>query len=126
MQKAAGKGRDDALKIEGQGFAKLAKTTVADALIGLFLNDQFLKKKAKGAQKIAKPVKQARPGRRHHGGGIAYQSASRGTPIVMKDIADKQLDLGMSEANKLLSKQVERRKPRPERQATCSPRSARR
>jgi len=116
MQKAASKSRDDALKIEGQAFAKLAKTTVADALIGLFLNDQFLKKKAKATQKIAKPVKQAAVlGAGIMGGGIAYQSASRGTPIIMKDIADKQLDLGMSEANKLLAKQVERRKLTPEK-----------
>jgi 3-hydroxyacyl-CoA dehydrogenase / enoyl-CoA hydratase / 3-hydroxybutyryl-CoA epimerase / enoyl-CoA isomerase len=116
MQKAATKGRDDALKIEGQSFAKLAKTTVADALVGLFLNDQFLKKKAKGAQKIAKPVKQAAVlGAGIMGGGIAYQSAVRGTPIIMKDIADKQLELGMSEANKLLAKQVERKKLTPEK-----------
>jgi 3-hydroxyacyl-CoA dehydrogenase / enoyl-CoA hydratase / 3-hydroxybutyryl-CoA epimerase / enoyl-CoA isomerase len=116
MQKAASKSRDDALKIEGQAFAKLAKTTVADALIGLFLNDQFLKKKAKQAQKIAKPVKQAAVlGAGIMGGGIAYQSASRGTPIIMKDIKDEQLALGMSEANKLLSKQVERRKMTPEK-----------
>ncbi|MDM4770131.1 fatty acid oxidation complex subunit alpha FadB [Solimonas sp. SE-A11] len=107
IQKAAGKGRDDALKIEGQAFAKIAKTTAADALIGLFLNDQLLKKKAKAAGKIAKPVKQAAVlGAGIMGGGIAYQSASKGTPIIMKDIADKALDLGMSEANKLVSKQV--------------------
>lgn len=49
------------------------------------------------------------------GGGIAFQSASKGTPIIMKDIADKALDLGMSEANKLLSKQVERKKLTPEK-----------
>jgi 3-hydroxyacyl-CoA dehydrogenase / enoyl-CoA hydratase / 3-hydroxybutyryl-CoA epimerase / enoyl-CoA isomerase len=116
MQKAAGKGRDDAIRIEAAAFAKLARTTVADALIGLFLNDQFLKKKAKGAQKIARPVKQAAVlGAGIMGGGIAYQSASRGTPIIMKDIADKQLDLGMSEANKLLARQVERRKLTPEK-----------
>jgi 3-hydroxyacyl-CoA dehydrogenase/enoyl-CoA hydratase/3-hydroxybutyryl-CoA epimerase/enoyl-CoA isomerase len=116
MQKAASKGRDEALKIEAQAFAKLARTTVADALIGLFLNDQFLKKKAKAAQKIARPVKQAAVlGAGIMGGGIAYQSASRGTPIIMKDIADKQLDLGMSEANKLLAKQVERRRLTPEK-----------
>ncbi len=66
---------------------------MADALIGLFLNDQFLKKKAKAAGKIAKPVKQAAVlGAGIMGGGIAYQSASTGTPIIMKDIADKQLD----------------------------------
>jgi 3-hydroxyacyl-CoA dehydrogenase / enoyl-CoA hydratase / 3-hydroxybutyryl-CoA epimerase / enoyl-CoA isomerase len=116
MQKAATKGRDDAIKIEAAGFAKLAKTTVADALVGLFLNDQFLKKKAKAAGKIARPIKQAAVlGAGIMGGGIAYQSASKGTPIIMKDIADKQLDLGMSEANKLLSKQVERRKLTPEK-----------
>jgi 3-hydroxyacyl-CoA dehydrogenase/enoyl-CoA hydratase/3-hydroxybutyryl-CoA epimerase/enoyl-CoA isomerase len=116
IEKAAGKTRDDALKIEAAGFAKLAKTTVADALIGLFLNDTFLKKKARQAQKIAKPVKQAAVlGAGIMGGGIAYQSAVRGTPIIMKDIADKALDLGMSEANKLLSKQVERKKLTPEK-----------
>jgi 3-hydroxyacyl-CoA dehydrogenase/enoyl-CoA hydratase/3-hydroxybutyryl-CoA epimerase/enoyl-CoA isomerase len=48
------------------------------------------------------------------GGGIAYQSAVKGTPIVMKDIADKALALGMSEANKHLSKLVERKKMKPE------------
>ena len=116
IQKAAGKGRDEALKIEGAAFAKLAKTTVADALIGLFLNDQFLKKKAKSAGKIARPVKQAAVlGAGIMGGGIAYQSASRGTPIIMKDIKDEQLHLGMSEANKLLAKMVERRKMTPEK-----------
>jgi 3-hydroxyacyl-CoA dehydrogenase/enoyl-CoA hydratase/3-hydroxybutyryl-CoA epimerase/enoyl-CoA isomerase len=117
MQKAAGKGRDEALKIEAAGFAKMAKTPVADALIGLFLNDQFLKKKAKAQSRNAsKPVKQAAVlGAGIMGGGIAYQSAVRGTPIIMKDIADKALDLGMSEANKLLAKQVERGKLTPEK-----------
>jgi 3-hydroxyacyl-CoA dehydrogenase / enoyl-CoA hydratase / 3-hydroxybutyryl-CoA epimerase / enoyl-CoA isomerase len=116
IQKAAAKTRDDALKIEGQSFAKVAKTTVADSLIGIFLNDQFLKKKAKGYVKAGKKVEQAAVlGAGIMGGGIAYQSAVKGTPIIMKDIADKALDLGMSEANKLLSKQVERRKLTPEK-----------
>ena len=42
------------------------------------------------------------------GGGIAYQSALKGTPIIMKDIAQAGIDLGLDEAGKLLSKQVER------------------
>ncbi|WP_029891130.1 fatty acid oxidation complex subunit alpha FadB [Polycyclovorans algicola] len=116
IQKAASKGRDDALKIEAAAFAKLAKTTVADALVGLFLNDQFLKKTAKAQMKGAVDFKQAAVlGAGIMGGGIAFQSASKGTPIIMKDIADKALDLGMSEANKLLSKQVERKKLTPEK-----------
>lgn len=111
IQKAAGKGRDEALKIEAAAFAKLAKTTVADALVGLFLNDQYLKKTAKQQMKEAADIRQAAVlGAGIMGGGIAYQSAVKGTPIIMKDIADKALDLGMSEANKLLSKQVERNK----------------
>ncbi|WP_420426903.1 fatty acid oxidation complex subunit alpha FadB [Algiphilus sp.] len=111
IQKAATKGRDEALKIEAQGFAKIAKGTVADALISLFLNDQLIKKKAKKAQKAARPVKQgAVLGAGIMGGGIAYQSAVKGTPIIMKDINDAALELGMNEANKLLSKQVERGK----------------
>jgi 3-hydroxyacyl-CoA dehydrogenase / enoyl-CoA hydratase / 3-hydroxybutyryl-CoA epimerase / enoyl-CoA isomerase len=44
------------------------------------------------------------------GGGIAYQSASRGIPIVMKDIQEKAIALGLSEAEKLLVKRVERGK----------------
>jgi 3-hydroxyacyl-CoA dehydrogenase/enoyl-CoA hydratase/3-hydroxybutyryl-CoA epimerase/enoyl-CoA isomerase len=116
MQKAAAKGRDEALKIEGQGFAKLAKTTQADALIGLFLNDQLIKKKGKGYIKAGKKVEHAAVlGAGIMGGGIAYQSAVKGTPIIMKDIAEKALDLGMNEANKLLSKQVERKKLTPEK-----------
>ncbi len=116
MQKAASKSRDEALKIEGQGFAKLAKTTQADALIGLFLNDQLIKKKGKGYIKAGKKVEHAAVlGAGIMGGGIAYQSAVKGTPIIMKDIADKALDLGMNEANKLLSKQVSRKKLTPEK-----------
>ncbi|TAM11381.1 MAG: fatty acid oxidation complex subunit alpha FadB [Nevskiaceae bacterium] len=111
IQKAAGKTRDDAIKVEAAGFAKLAKTTEADALIGLFMNDQLIKKKGKAYVKAGKKVERvAVLGAGIMGGGIAYQNAVTGTPVVMKDIADKQLDLGMNEANKLLSKQVARKK----------------
>jgi 3-hydroxyacyl-CoA dehydrogenase/enoyl-CoA hydratase/3-hydroxybutyryl-CoA epimerase/enoyl-CoA isomerase len=47
------------------------------------------------------------------GGGIAYQSALKGVSIKMKDIAQTGIDLGLSEANKLLSKRVERKKITP-------------
>ena len=45
MQKHAGMTRDKALEVEAKGFAKMAKTSVSQSLIGLFLNDQALKKK---------------------------------------------------------------------------------
>ncbi|RLU03107.1 MAG: fatty acid oxidation complex subunit alpha FadB [Ketobacter sp.] len=111
MQQHAGMTRDKALEIEAKGFAKVATTSVANAMIGLFLNDQVLKKIASKWEKQAREIGQAAVlGAGIMGGGIAYQSASKGTPIVMKDIADAALDLGMSEATKLLAKQVARGK----------------
>ena len=44
------------------------------------------------------------------GGGIAYQSAVKGTPVVMKDINQGALDLGLSEAAKILGKGMKRGK----------------
>lgn len=103
--------RDEAVKVEAQGFAKAAVTPQAEALIGLFINDQVVKKAAKKHEKGAHPVNQAAVlGAGIMGGGIAYQTASKDTPIIMKDIGNAQLALGMSEANKLLTKQVERGK----------------
>jgi len=110
MQESATKGRDDALAIEAKYFAKAAVTPQANALIGLFLADQAVKKTAGvWAKKTAKEIKQAAVlGAGIMGGGIAYQSASKGLPIIMKDIRPEALDLGLNEAGKLLSKQVEK------------------
>jgi 3-hydroxyacyl-CoA dehydrogenase/enoyl-CoA hydratase/3-hydroxybutyryl-CoA epimerase/enoyl-CoA isomerase len=114
MQKAANFGRDKALEVEAKGFAKLAKTTESQALIGLFNNDQLLKKKAKEYDAIATPTNKAAVlGAGIMGGGIAFVSALKGTPILMKDIAEAGIELGLSEANKLLSKRVERKKMKP-------------
>ena len=46
MQAHAGMNRDKALEVEAKGFAKIAKTSAASSLVGLFLNDQALKKTA--------------------------------------------------------------------------------
>ncbi len=110
MQESATKGRDDALAIEAKYFAKAAVTPQANALIGLFMADQVVKKTAGGwSKKTAKEIKQAAVlGAGIMGGGIAYQSAVKGTPIIMKDIRSEALDLGMNEAGKLLSGQVEK------------------
>ncbi|MBB3168972.1 fatty acid oxidation complex subunit alpha FadB [Simiduia aestuariiviva] len=111
MQKNSTFGRDDALKVEAAGIAKLAKTPVAANLVNLFLGDQMLMKKGKTQAKAAKKVeKGAVLGAGIMGGGIAYQSAYKGTPIMMKDIAQAGLDLGMGEAAKLLSKLVDRKR----------------
>jgi 3-hydroxyacyl-CoA dehydrogenase/enoyl-CoA hydratase/3-hydroxybutyryl-CoA epimerase/enoyl-CoA isomerase len=109
MQKAAGMSRDDALREEARGIAKMAGTLTAKNLVGLFLSDQMLAKSGKSlAKKAGKVERAAVLGAGIMGGGIAYQSALKGTPIVMKDIAQAGIDLGLAEASKLLSKQVER------------------
>ncbi|MCQ4347909.1 fatty acid oxidation complex subunit alpha FadB [Pseudomonas stutzeri] len=108
MQKAASHGRDKALEIESQGLVKLAKSEVARSLVGLFLNDQELKRKAKACEQEAREVRLAAVlGAGIMGGGIAYQSALKGTPILMKDIREEALQLGLGEAAKLLGKRVE-------------------
>jgi 3-hydroxyacyl-CoA dehydrogenase/enoyl-CoA hydratase/3-hydroxybutyryl-CoA epimerase/enoyl-CoA isomerase len=109
IQKAANHGRDKALEIEAAGFVKLAKTPVAASLIGLFLNDQELKKKAKVYDKQSRDVKLAAVlGAGIMGGGIAYQSAVKGTPILMKDIREEGIQMGLNEASKLLGNRVDK------------------
>lgn len=109
IQKHAFMERDKALEVEAKGFIKLAKSPVCNALVGLFLNDQQLKKKARASASIAAETNKAAVlGAGIMGGGIAYQSALKGTPILMKDINQDGLDLGLAEATKLLSKRVSR------------------
>ncbi|WP_305841263.1 fatty acid oxidation complex subunit alpha FadB [Photobacterium leiognathi] len=109
IEQAARCSRDEALTIENQHFVKLAKTDVAEALVSIFLNDQYIKGQAKKATRVAKPTAHAMVlGAGIMGGGIAYQSALKGTPVLMKDIAEASLTLGMTEAAKLLNKKLER------------------
>ena len=111
MQASAGLTIREALDVEAEGFAELAKTSEARALISLFLGDQLLKKKAKTYRKTAKPVKKAAVlGAGIMGGGVAFQSAYKKIPITMKDISSSQLDLGMSEAAGILQRRVDRRR----------------
>lgn len=102
--------RSDALDIERQYFIKLAKSEEAKSLVGLFLNDQYIKSLAKKAGKSANKATEraAVLGAGIMGGGIAYQSALKGVPVLMKDIAQDSLELGMTEASKLLNKRLSR------------------
>ena len=109
IEKGISQEMEKALDTEIKGFVKLAKGPVAKSLVNLFLSDQQIKKTAGKYSKGATPVKQAAVlGAGIMGGGVAYQSASKGTPIIMKDIRPEALELGLSEANKLFNGQVER------------------
>lgn len=103
--------REEAGKVEIEHFVELAFTDVAHSLIGLFLNEQVVSKKAKTLAASVDKVKEAAVlGAGIMGGGIAYQSASKGVPILMKDIAQQGLDAGMAEAGSLYGKLVGRGK----------------
>lgn len=110
VETARAMGLEDALNVEADTFAELALTPVAQALVGVFLSDQMLGKTARSwAKKADRKIERAAVlGAGIMGGGIAYQSASTGTPIKMKDIAQEGLDLGLAEASKLLTKRVSR------------------
>ncbi len=111
IEKGAKLTRDEALRIETQNFVKVTRTPQALALVGVFLADQFVKRQSKKMSKAAIDVKSASVlGAGIMGGGIAYQSASSKIPVVMKDIREEALALGMKEASKLLEKQVEKGK----------------
>ncbi|MBO0734937.1 MAG: fatty acid oxidation complex subunit alpha FadB, partial [Methylocapsa sp.] len=105
LEAAATLDRDAALALEAQTFGKVAKTQAASSLVAIFVNEQAVKKAArrfaKGAPSVAKA---AVCGAGTMGGGIAYQSALSGVPIVMKDISQAALDLGMAEVQKLIAK----------------------
>ncbi|PIJ50813.1 multifunctional fatty acid oxidation complex subunit alpha [Erwinia sp. OLTSP20] len=111
IEAAAGLRRDEALKLETARFVALARSSQARALVGIFLNDQYVKNKAKKlTQGISLPQQAAVLGAGIMGGGIAWQSAWKGVPVIMKDINSAALALGTNEAAKLLNKQLERGK----------------
>ncbi len=115
LRSAADKSRDAAVGLENHAFFKVTRTPQARALVGLFLSDQYIAKRARGfnkglSEQPSKVSQAAVIGAGIMGGGIAYQNAIKGYPVVMKDINQSALDLGLSEATKLLAKSVARGK----------------
>ncbi|RUO81038.1 fatty acid oxidation complex subunit alpha FadB [Idiomarina tyrosinivorans] len=112
IENGAREAREGALKAENAAFFDLTQTDACQAQVGIFLADQLVKSKSKKRAKTAsKEIKHAAVlGAGIMGGGIAYQSAYKGVPVVMKDIRQDALDLGMKEAGKILEKAVKRGK----------------
>src|SRR5699024_6735636 len=87
IEESAAMPRDQAVEVEAKHFADVCVTPQSDALIGLFLSDQVIKRIAKKSSAEAIEVnKVAVLGAGIMGGGIAYQAVSKGTPAIMKDI----------------------------------------
>lgn len=100
----------EAQALETRTFVAVAASDTARALTGVFLADQQLMKKARQWQaRAAQPCRRAAVlGAGIMGGGIACQSALKGVPVVLKDIAREGIELGLKEARERLSRQVER------------------
>lgn len=115
IEAAATLDRDGAAALEAQHFGRIAKTPAASALVQIFINDQALKKLARSYTQAGRKVQRAAVlGAGIMGGGIAYASAAKNTPVLMKDIRQDALDLGKREAKKLLDKQVASGRLKPE------------
>ncbi|MDW6002434.1 fatty acid oxidation complex subunit alpha FadB [Vibrio mangrovi] len=111
--------RDEALNIERKNFVTLAKSDQATALVSIYLNDQYIKGLAKKAKKsLTHPMNHSAViGAGVMGGGIAYQSAIKGIPAVLKDIVPESLKLGMDHTAQLLEQGVKRGKLSPREMA---------
>ena len=73
----------EALKLEPAAFMSLGLEDASHALVGIFLSDQLVMRKAKSwANKSDKEAEKTAV----LGGDIAYQSSLKGVPIVIKDI----------------------------------------
>ena len=110
MVRAYALNRDQALDAEFDAMYDLASNAAARALIGNFVGDQKLAAVAR-RYAAASPKPAARVavlGAGIMGGGIAFQNALKGFSVLMKDITQDALDLGMREARSLLDKRVAR------------------
>jgi 3-hydroxyacyl-CoA dehydrogenase/enoyl-CoA hydratase/3-hydroxybutyryl-CoA epimerase/enoyl-CoA isomerase len=108
MREATRCDRKRALELEAQAFGAVTRTQAAKSMVQTFLNEQAVKKLARRHAKDGRKAAQvAVIGAGIMGGGIAYTTALRGTPVRMKDIAQPALDLGMGEARRQLGKQVQ-------------------
>lgn len=111
VQASAQQERAAAQQTEANSLAKLAKTSVSQQLIGIFLNNQYLKKLAASYTNKAKNIhKVAVLGAGIMGSGITYQTAISGLPVVLQDINASALHKGWHHLANLLAKQQERQR----------------
>jgi 3-hydroxyacyl-CoA dehydrogenase/enoyl-CoA hydratase/3-hydroxybutyryl-CoA epimerase/enoyl-CoA isomerase len=107
MREAVRCDRAQALELEARAFGEVTQTQAAKAMVQGFLNEQAVKKLARRHAEGGRTTRQAAViGAGIMGGGIAFTSALRGTPVRMKDIAPAALELGLAEAKRQLARQV--------------------
>ncbi|WP_339896911.1 fatty acid oxidation complex subunit alpha FadB [uncultured Gilvimarinus sp.] len=112
IREGAASSAADAAQFELAHFVKMAHTDTAKALSGLFIADQYIAKTARQWKSRAPTLTRqlAVIGAGIMGGGIACQAALKGLPVILKDIDQKGIDLGLKEAAKVLGRRVEKGK----------------
>lgn len=112
IRAAADKTAAQAAATELAYFIEVATTDTAKALSGIFIADQQVAKTARRWQaQASSPTEQlAVIGAGIMGGGIACQAALKGLPVVLKDINQEGIDLGLQEAAKVLGRRVDKGK----------------
>jgi 3-hydroxyacyl-CoA dehydrogenase/enoyl-CoA hydratase/3-hydroxybutyryl-CoA epimerase/enoyl-CoA isomerase len=98
---------DAALKREHREFARIARTQAAASLIQLFISEQRVKSKDKANAREGCPVRNVGVlGAGIMGAGIAYSSAVKGLPVLMKDVSPKALEQGIAQARQQLERHM--------------------
>lgn len=102
---------EDALIVEETGFLKLAKSETTKELINarIIIEESRLRYSAVAKRALADIETVGVIGAGIMGGGISFQCASKGLFVIMKDIRDDALELGISEASKLLNFYLKKR-----------------
>lgn len=97
----------EALALEAEAFAMLAKGDDASALIGLFISEQRSKKLAARFASSGEAVPScAVLGAGLMGGGIAYQAAINDVRIILLDVRQEALEVGLSAVENLVTTSV--------------------
>ncbi len=110
IEKTVGMQIDAALTIEAEALGRMAATAVSKGLVRLFLLGQAAKRALDPEimSKGREVRKAAVLGAGIMGGGIAELIAAHDLPVILKDIDQDALDLGLHHAHDLLKKAGER------------------
>jgi len=96
------------LEIEARFFGEMIATDVSKNLISVYYLKENAKKLSVADEKVPEIHKSAVLGAGVMGGGIAQLLAHKDIPVIMKDINQDALDLGISSAQKIFDSSVKR------------------
>lgn len=118
MEAHARLSRDEAQDAEARAAAEIAGTSVAQALVANFNREQALEKHiAEQIGAAAPPQRAAVVGAGVMGGGIAYQSAMKNIPVLIKDIEQAGIDLALKTCSGTAARRVAKGRLSPEKMA---------